>query len=64
TIKGHLAKGIQEGRVELEDCLPLEVISEINAQIENIKNLQALRIHFEGKYDYNTIKMVVAGSNQ
>ncbi|WP_425638149.1 helix-turn-helix domain-containing protein [Algoriphagus yeomjeoni] len=63
TIKGHLAKGIQEGRVELEDCLPIEVISEISSQIENIKNLQALRIHFEGKYDYNTIKMVVAGVN-
>jgi len=62
TIKGHLAKGITEGRVELEDCLPIEVISEISSQIENIKNLQALRIHFEGKYDYNTIKMVVAGA--
>lgn len=64
TIKGHLAKGIAEGRVELEDCLPVEVISEINSQIENIKNLQALRIHFEGKYDYNTIKMVVAGRQE
>ncbi|MEB2779828.1 helix-turn-helix domain-containing protein [Algoriphagus sp. C2-6-M1] len=64
TIKGHLAKGIAEGRVELEDCLPREVISEISSQIENIKNLQALRIHFEGKYDYNTIKMVVAGRQE
>jgi hypothetical protein len=64
TIKGHLAKGIQEGRVELEDCLPGEVIAEINSKLDSISNLQALRIHFEGKYDYNTIKMVVAGANQ
>jgi len=61
TIKSHLVKGIEAGKVELEDCLPSEVIFEINSQIQNIQNMQALRLHFEGKYDYNTIKMVAIG---
>lgn len=59
TIKGHLVKGIAAGKVELEDCLPSEVIFEINSQVQNNKNMQELRVHFEGKYDYNTIKMVL-----
>ncbi|UZD24141.1 AAA family ATPase [Algoriphagus halophytocola] len=61
TIKGHLVKGIAAGKVELEDCLPQEVIFEINSEIENKKSPQELRIHFEDKYDYNTIRMVLVG---
>lgn len=60
TIKGHLVRGIGEGRIELEDCLPSEVIFEINSQFENMPTMQALRSHFEGKYDYGTIRMVLA----
>lgn len=61
TIKGHLAKGIEVGRVALEDCLPMSVISEIDSQLDTFKDLSSLREHFEGKYDYGTVKMVIAG---
>ncbi|MDN3202692.1 helix-turn-helix domain-containing protein [Algoriphagus sediminis] len=61
TIKKHLVKGIKEGKVELEECLPLETISEINSEVESGKGPQELRRHFEDKYDYDTIRMVLAG---
>lgn len=61
TIKSHLAKGIELGRIELEDCLPQSVITEINSQLDNFKDLSSLREHFEGKFDYGTVKMVIAG---
>lgn len=61
TIKSHLAKGIELGRIELEDCLPESVILEINSQLDNFKDMASIREHFEGKYDYGTVKMVIAG---
>jgi DNA-binding NarL/FixJ family response regulator len=62
TIKSHLAQGIETGRIELEDCLPEIVILEIKSQLENFQDMATLRTHFEGKYDYGTIKMVIAGN--
>jgi uncharacterized protein YpbB len=62
TIKSHLAQGIETGRIELEDCLPDTVILEIKSQLENFQDMATLRTHFEGKYDYGTIKMVIAGN--
>lgn len=61
TIKSHLAKGIELGRIELEDCLPQTVILEINSQLDKFKDMASLREHFEGKFDYGTVKMVIAG---
>lgn len=62
TIKGHLADGIATGRIDLEDCLPQEVILEIMDQLDKFSGMKELREHFEGKYDYGTIKMVIAGN--
>lgn len=62
TIKGHLAQGIETGRIALENCLPDSIIFEIKAQLENFRDTSALRTYFEGKYDYGTIKMVIAGN--
>lgn len=61
TIKSHLASGIELGRIELADCLPQSVIFEINSQLDNFKDMASIREHFEGKYDYGTVKMVIAG---
>lgn len=61
TIKSHLAKGIELGRIELKDCLPQSVILEIDSQLDNFKDMASIREHFEGKYDYGTVKMVIAG---
>jgi len=62
TIKSHLAHGIETGRIELENCLPDSIISEIKDQLEKQTSMSALRAHFDGKYDYGTIKMVIAGN--
>ncbi|MDG1277646.1 MAG: helix-turn-helix domain-containing protein [Algoriphagus sp.] len=62
TIKSHLADGIALGRIELSDCLPEEVISEIKSQFDRFKSVSALREHFQGKFDYGTLKMVFAGN--
>lgn len=64
TIKGHLSVGIEEGRIELENCLPSEVILEIMGSMEKYSGIKELRDHFKGKYDYGTLKMVFAGSKQ
>lgn len=61
TIKSHLATGIELGRIEMGDCLPQSVILEINSQLDNFKDMASIREHFEGKFDYGTIKMVIAG---
>ena len=60
TIKSHLAYGIETGRIELTDCLSEGVISEIRDQLEKQKSMSELRAFFDGKYDYGTIKMVIA----
>lgn len=62
TIKSHLAEGIAFGRIDLEDCLPSEVILEILGSLEKFKGVKELRDHFKGKYDYGTLKMVLAGT--
>ena len=62
TIKSHLADGIALGRIELSDCLPEAVISEIKSQFDRFKTVAALREHFQGKFDYGTLKMVFAGN--
>lgn len=64
TIKGHLAVGIAARRIDLEDCLPQSTIQEIMDQLDQFSGMKELREHFEGKYDYGTIKMVIAGNKQ
>ncbi|MCR9082448.1 MAG: AAA family ATPase [Cyclobacteriaceae bacterium] len=64
TIKGHLAEGISAGRIELEDCLPSEVILEVMGSLDKFSGMKELREHFNGKYDYATLKMVLAGANR
>ncbi|WP_297335586.1 helix-turn-helix domain-containing protein [Algoriphagus sp.] len=62
TIKSHLAEGIAAGRIDLEDCLPQSTIQEIMDQLGKFSGMKELRAHFEGKYDYGTIKMIIAGN--
>ncbi|MHA7128972.1 helix-turn-helix domain-containing protein [Algoriphagus namhaensis] len=60
TIKSHLARGIREGKVELEDCLPQETIFAIRSAMEEGLSPQQLRERFDDQFDYNTIRMVMA----
>lgn len=64
TIHSHLVKGIKEGKVAVEDCLPGETIFEIKSAMEEVKTVTDLRNHFDAKYDYGIIRMVVAAGKE
>lgn len=59
TIKGHLARGIGEGKVSIQHHLSEETIQEVSGILEsNGGDIGLVRQKFEGKYDYGTLKMV------
>ncbi len=61
TIKGHLAKGIQKGRVLLSSHMKSELIEEISSIIKRFDaDLVKIRQEMPGTYDYGTLKMVAA----
>ena len=59
TIRGHLAKGIAEGKVSIHSHLSQKEIEEIGNLIQS-KNgdIVLVRQEFPAKYDYGTLKMV------
>lgn len=61
TIKGHLAKGITAGKIDIYSHLSKELIKEISVLLE-IENgeLATIRQKYPGKYDYGTLRMVSA----
>lgn len=61
TIKSHLAKGIQNGRVLLSAHMSQELIEEVSAIIKRFDaDLGKIRQELPGTYDYGTLKMVAA----
>lgn len=61
TIKGHLAKGIQKGRISLSSHMSKEEIDEVSAVIKRFDaDLGKIRQELPGTYDYGTLKMVAA----
>lgn len=59
TIMGHLAHGVKLGAIPLEDLVPEESIREIRHVDEKLDSLKAYFEHFQGKYDYGTLKLVL-----
>jgi DNA-binding NarL/FixJ family response regulator len=59
TIMGHLAHGVKLGIIPLEDLVAEESIREIRHVEEKLESLKAYFEHFEGKYDYGTLRMVL-----
>ena len=59
TIRGHIAKGISEGKVSIHSHLSEKEINEIGELIKS-KNgdIVLVRQEFPAKYDYGTLKMV------
>ncbi|MCR9016104.1 helix-turn-helix domain-containing protein [Aquiflexum gelatinilyticum] len=59
TIRGHLAKGITEGKVSIHSHLSQKEIEELGNLIQS-KNgdIVLVRQEFPTKYDYGTLKMV------
>jgi len=61
TIKGHLAKGIQEGKTSVFNHLSKELIEEIGEKIKkHDADFGVIRQEYPDKYDYGTLKMVAA----
>ena len=61
TIRGHLAKGIEAGKVSIHRHLTEDKIGEI-AEIIKVKkgDIRLVREAYPDKYDYGTLKMVKA----
>ncbi|GHB34138.1 helix-turn-helix domain-containing protein [Mongoliitalea lutea] len=65
TIKTHLAKGIQEGRVDISQHFSEEYIDELKKLLViHDFDLSAIRQEYPGKYDFGSLKMVLAHINQ
>jgi hypothetical protein len=61
TIKGHLAKGIASGKVDIHQHFEDELIQEISDLIEKVNGELSLIIQKNPtKYDYGTLKMIAA----
>lgn len=61
TIKGHLARGIKEGKVSVFNHLSEEVIDEVKEIIKKYDaDFGVIRQEYPDKYDYGTLKMVAA----
>jgi len=59
TIRGHLARGIAEGKVSIHAHMGEKEIQEISDLIKSKKgDIVLVRQEFPSKYDYGTLKMV------
>jgi DNA-binding NarL/FixJ family response regulator len=59
TILNHLTHGVKTGKVQVEALVPQEAIWEIQGVTEKLSSLKAYFEHFEGKYDYDTLRLVL-----
>lgn len=59
TIMGHLAHGVKLGQISLEKLVEEEVIRDIRNVEEKLDSLKSYFEHFEGKYDYGTLRLVL-----
>lgn len=62
TIEGHVARGIQEGKVKIEKLMGPDEIKEIAGFIVGSKEskLNEAYAHFKGKFSYGKLRMVQA----
>ncbi len=61
TIEAHLARGIGEGELDISDFVSKEAIEELSAAMSSPhKGINGIYHALEGKYSYNTIRMVLA----
>jgi hypothetical protein len=59
TIMTHLSHGVKTGQIQVEALVDQEAIWEIQGVAENLGSLKAYFEHFEGKYDYDTLRLVL-----
>jgi len=59
TIFNHLTHGVKTGKIQVEALVPQEAIWEIQGVTEKLSSLKAYFEHFEGKYEYETLRLVL-----
>jgi energy-coupling factor transporter ATP-binding protein EcfA2 len=59
TILNHLTHGVKTGKIRVEALVSQEAIWEIQGVTEKPGSLKAYFEHFEGKYDYDTLRLVL-----
>jgi hypothetical protein len=59
TILNHLTHGVKTGKIQVEALVAQEAIWEIQGVTEKLSSLKAYFEHFEGKYDYDTLRLVL-----
>ncbi len=59
TILNHLTHGVKTGKVQVEALVSQEAIWEIQGVTEKPGSLKAYFEHFAGKYDYDTLRLVL-----
>lgn len=59
TIMGHLGHGVKSGKLKLEQLVADEAIREIQQMAGKFDALKPYYEHFEGKYDYGTLRLVL-----
>jgi DNA-binding NarL/FixJ family response regulator len=61
TVRGHLARGISEGKVSIHSHMDKELIQKISDLIEKENGeLGEIRLKYPGLYDFGTLRMVAA----
>ena len=59
TIMTHLSHGVKTGKIQVEALVDQEAIWEIQGVTEKPGSLKAYFEHFAGKYDYDTLRLVL-----
>jgi hypothetical protein len=59
TILTHLSHGVKTGQIQVEALVDQEAIWEIQGVTEKPGSLKAYFEHFAGKYDYDTLRLVL-----
>jgi DNA-binding NarL/FixJ family response regulator len=59
TIMTHLGHGVKTGRIEVEALVDQEIVWEIQGIPEKPSSLKGYFDHFEGKYDYDVLRLVL-----
>jgi hypothetical protein len=59
TIMSHLGHGVKLGQIQVEALVDQEIVWEIQGLTEKPSSLKGYYDHFEGKYDYDVLRLVL-----
>jgi hypothetical protein len=59
TIMSHLGHGVKTGQIQVEALVDQEIVWEIQGLTEKPSSLKGYYDHFEGKYEYDVLRLVL-----